>query len=206
MKELWNAIVEAAWTNGEPGVWFIDKANVMSNSHYLLRLNCTNPCFEEPLPSFGVCCLGSLNLPAFINNPLTPVISGDGDELNWDELSAAIAVAVRFLDDVIDVTPYFQQTRLAVPPFPHEIEQRQKDERRIGLGTMGLAETLIRLGLRCPEPAKDHNDSLEFIDKLYSFIAKSAYLASVVARLPKQSPKKKGDSPLTQMIFFSQDS
>ena len=153
-KELWDAIVEAAWTNGEPGVWFVDLANQMSNSHYLGRLNCTNPCFEEPLPSFGVCCLGSLNLPVFIK----------GDELNWAELDKAIAVAVRFLDDVIDVTPYFHD----------EIEQRQKSERRIGLGTMGLAEALIRLGLRYGS-----DDSIEFIDKLYGFIAKSAYLASV---------------------------
>ena len=153
-KELWNAIVENAWGNGEPGIWFIDKANDMSNSHYLGRLTCTNPCFEEPLPPWGVCCLGSLNLPAFIK----------GDDINWNELEKSITLAVRFLDNVIDVTPYFHR----------EIEQRQKDERRIGLGTMGLAETLIRLGLRYGS-----EESLAFIDKLYSFIAKSAYLASV---------------------------
>jgi ribonucleoside-diphosphate reductase alpha chain len=153
-RELWDAIVEAAWTNGEPGVWFQDLANVMSNSHYLGRLTCTNPCFEEPLPSFGVCCLGSLNLPVFIK----------GDELNWDELEKSIAVAVRFLDDVIDVTPYFHG----------DIEQRQKSERRIGLGTMGLSELLIRLGLRYGS-----DESLAFIDQLYGFIAQTAYLTSV---------------------------
>ncbi len=153
-QELWDAIVENAWKNGEPGIWFIDKANAMSNSHYLFRLNCTNPCFEEPLPAFGVCCLGSLNLKAFIKE----------DDINWDELEKSIAVAVRFLDNVIDVTPYFHG----------EIEQRQKDERRIGLGTMGLAEALIRLGLRYGS-----DESLTFIDKLYGFIAKTAYLASV---------------------------
>jgi ribonucleoside-diphosphate reductase alpha chain len=151
--QLWNAIVENAWSNGEPGVWFQDLANAYSNSHYLGRLLCTNPCFEEPLPSFGVCCLGSLNLPVFL-----------GDELNWAELEKAIAVAVRFLDDVINVTPYFHS----------EIENLQKNERRIGLGTMGLAETLIRLGLRYGS-----DDSVKFIDKLYSFIANKAYLASV---------------------------
>jgi len=156
--------VANSWGNGEPGIWFIDKANAKSNSHYLGRLTCTNPCFEEPLPPWGVCCLGSLNLPAFINN----------NDIAWDELEQAIHVAVRFLDDVIDITPYFQQTRLAVPPFPHDIEQRQKNERRIGLGTMGLAEALIRLGLRYGS-----DESVKFIDKLYSFIARSAYLASV---------------------------
>ena len=153
-KELWDAIVENAWGNGEPGIWFIDKANVMSNSHYLGRLTCTNPCFEEPLPDWGVCCLGSLNLPAFIN----------GARIDWDELEQAIKTAVRFLDNVISVTPYFHD----------DIEQLQKSERRIGLGTMGLAEALIRLGLRYGSEA-----SLMFIDKLYGFIAQTAYLASV---------------------------
>ena len=163
-KELWDAIVESAWSNGEPGVWFIDKANSMSNSHYLGRLTCTNPCFEEPLPSWGVCCLGSLNLPSFIK----------GADIDWDELEKAITLAARFLDDVIDITPYFHC----------EIEQRQKSERRIGLGTMGLSELLIRLGLRYGS-----EESLAFIDKLYSFIAKSAYLASV------SLAKEKGQFP-----------
>jgi len=163
-KELWNAIVENAWGNSEPGIWFIDKANDMSNSHYLGRLTCTNPCFEEPLPAWGVCCLGSLNLPAFIKGDDLAAVRCASDAFHWDELEKSIAVAVRFLDDVIDVTPYFHA----------EIEQRQKDERRIGLGTMGLAEVLIRLGLRYGS-----DESLEFLDKLYKFIAKTAYLASV---------------------------
>ena len=185
-QELWDAIVEAAWTNGEPGVWFIDSANQMSNSHYLGRLNCTNPCFEEPLPSFGVCCLGSLNLPVFIKDDdvssvrcghESPLLSPHGGDASgqrrlllgeatfrWEELEKAITTAVRFLDNVIDVTPYFHS----------EIENLQKNERRIGLGTMGLAEALIRLGLRYGS-----EESLVFIDKLYSFIARSAYLASV---------------------------
>lgn len=154
-KELWNAIVESAWGNGEPGIWFIDKTNQMSNSYYLGRLRCTNPCFEEPLPDFGVCCLGSLNLPKFI----TP----DGNTLVWDELNDAIAIAVRFLDDVIDVTPHLDNRSMLL----------QKAERRIGLGTMGLAETLIRLKLRYGS-----KDSLVFTNKLYAFITSSAYTAS----------------------------
>jgi len=171
-KELWNAIVENAWANGEPGVWFIDKANAKSNSHYLGRLLCTNPCFEEPLPSCGVCCLGSINLPAFIKN----------NDIDWDEFSKAITLAVRFLDNVIDVTPYFH----------FEIEKLQKSERRIGLGTMGLAELLIRLRLRYGS-----EESLLFINKLYSFIAKTAYLASV------SLAKEKGRFPAFNEKFLS---
>jgi ribonucleoside-diphosphate reductase alpha chain len=171
-KELWDAIVEAAWTNGEPGVWFQDLANQMSNSHYLGRLLCTNPCFEEPLPPWGVCCLGSLNLPAFIT----------GNDITWEELEQAIPVAVRFLDDVIDMTPYFH----------NDIEQRQKSERRIGLGTMGLAEVLIRLGLRYGS-----DESLAVISQLYGFIAKTAYLASV------SLAKEKGRFPFFDEQFMN---
>jgi len=173
-KELWDSIVANSWGNGEPGIWFISKANAMSNSHYLGRLTCTNPCFEEPLPPWGVCCLGSLNLPAFIKADRSALSSTNGARIDFSELEQAIKTAVRFLDNVISVTPYFHD----------DIEQRQKSERRIGLGTMGLAEALIRLGLRYGS-----DDSLEFIDKLYGFIAKTAYLASVElakekARLP----------------------
>ena len=172
-RELWDTIIESAWINGEPGVWFIDRANAMSNSYYLNQLNCTNPCFEEPLPPWGVCCLGSLNLPKFI----TP----DGATLVWDELDDAIRSSVRFLDDVIDVTPY----------FCNETEQLQKSERRIGLGTMGLAELLIRLGLRYGS-----QNSLAFINKLYAFIATSAYRASAMLA------SEKGACPVYQPDKF----
>ena len=194
-KELWDTIVENAWANGEPGIWFISTANAMSNSHYLGKLTCTNPCFEEPLPAFGVCCLGSLNLPTFIKGDELAAVRcassrrrrrGDASHpaFHWDELEKSIAVTVRFLDDVIDVTPYFHAEGLGTHGTAGEIEQRQKSERRIGLGTMGLAELLIKLGLRYGS-----DESLTFIDKLYGFIAKSAYLASV------ELAKEKGRFP-----------
>ncbi len=104
------------------------------------------------------------------------------DAFLWDELEQAIKTAVRFLDNVIDVTPYFHD----------DIEQRQNSERRIGLGTMGLAEVLIRLGLRYGS-----DDSLEFIDKLYRFIAETAYLASV------ELAKEKGAFPAYNEQFMN---
>jgi ribonucleoside-diphosphate reductase alpha chain len=113
-----------------------------------------------------------LNLPAFIN----------GARIDFSELEKAIKTAVRFLDNVIDVTPYFHD----------DIEQRQKNERRIGLGTMGLAELLIRLGLRYGS-----EESLAFIDKLFGFIAKTAYLASV------ELAKEKGRFPAFSEKFLS---
>ena len=117
-------------------------------------------------------------------------------------MERAIRVAVRFLDDVIDVTPYFHAEGLGTHGTAEKVEKRQKDERRIGLGTMGLAEVLIRLGLRygfdtqATQP-KGNDESLEFIDKLYRFIAQTAYLSSV------DLAKEKGKFPAFNELFLS---
>ena len=152
-RQVWNTIIESAWASAEPGVWFIDKANQMSNSYYFNSLACTNPCGEQPLPAWSVCDLGAINLSKF-------VVNGGVD---WKALGRVIRYAVRFLDNVIEATPYFFEEN-------HEL---QFSERRIGLNTMGLAEMLIRLGIRYGS-----KESLEFIDKLYDFIATESYLAS----------------------------
>jgi len=110
-------------------------------------------CGEQPLPGWGVCNLGHINLSRFVK---------DGEVL-WDDLRKAVRLGVRFLDNVIDITPYFFEKN----------ERVQKSERRIGLGTMGLGEMLIELGLRYGS-----DESIAFIDKLYEFIATEAYLAS----------------------------
>ncbi|BAS26572.1 hypothetical protein LIP_0715 [Limnochorda pilosa] len=115
-------------------------------------------CGEQGLPPFGVCNLGHVNLARFVEGP-----AGEARVL-WDELARAVWLGVRFLDNVIDITPYF----LA------ENEALQKGERRVGLGTMGLGEMLIRLGIRYGS-----DESLAFMDRLYGFIARHAYRASV---------------------------
>ena len=154
-REIWDTIIESAWASAEPGLWFVDRSNKMSNSWYYDRgdLICTNPCGEQPLPAWAVCNLGHLNLSRFTA----------GGKVKWDELGHSVRTAVRFLDNVIDATPYF---------FPQN-QTQQQDERRVGMGTIGLAEMLIRLGIRYGS-----DESVEFIDKLYSFIAHEAYLAS----------------------------
>ncbi|MBI3652760.1 MAG: adenosylcobalamin-dependent ribonucleoside-diphosphate reductase [Acidobacteria bacterium] len=154
-RDIWNAIIESAWSSAEPGVFFIERANKDSNSWYYDAgyLGCTNPCGEQPLPGFGVCNLGAINLSKFVR---------DG-EVEWDDLGKAVRYAVRFLDNVIDATPYF---------FEENYEQ-QKSERRVGLNTMGLAEMLIRLGIRYGS-----DESVKFIDKLYRFITSNSYEAS----------------------------
>lgn len=152
-RELWDTIIESAWASAEPGLWFSERANHMSNSHYYAPLVSTNPCGEQPLPGWAVCNLGALNLSRFAR---------DG-EVAWDDLRRAVRYAVRFLDNVIDATPYFFE----------ENRRQQMSERRIGLGTMGLAELMIRCGVRYGSP-----EGNAFLDRLYQFIAVEAYLAS----------------------------
>jgi ribonucleoside-diphosphate reductase alpha chain len=152
-REIWEAIIESAWASAEPGIWFMERANKMSNSWYFNPLVCTNPCGEQPLSAWSVCNLGALNLAKFVS---------DG-QVDWDNLGKGVRYAIRFLDDVIDATPYFFE----------ENKQQQLSERRVGMGTMGLAEMMIRLKIRYGSP-----ESVEFLDRLYGFIAVEAYLAS----------------------------
>jgi len=152
-REMWDTIMESAWLSAEPGVVFLERMNEYSNSWYFEDLISTNPCGEQPLPGWGVCNLGHINLSRFVK---------DGEVL-WEDLRRAVRLGVRFLDNVIDVTPYFFERN----------EKVQKAERRIGLGTLGLGEMLIMLGLRYGS-----DESIAFIDKLYEFICTEAYLAS----------------------------
>ncbi len=152
-REIWNSIIESAWSSAEPGVFFVERYNKMSNSWYFAPILCTNPCGEQGLPAWGVCNLGALNLAKFVTE----------GQVDWPALKQGVRYAIRFLDNVIDSTPYFFK----------ENEAQQLGERRVGMGTMGLAEMMIRLKLRYGSA-----ESEAFLDKLYKFIATEAYLAS----------------------------
>lgn len=152
-RDIWETIIESAWASAEPGVFFVERYNKMSNSWYFAPILCTNPCGEQGLPAWGVCNLGALNLAKFVKD----------EEVDWDNLGRAVRYAVRFLDNVIDSTPYFFEENYG----------QQMSERRVGLGTMGLAEMMIRLKIRYGSA-----ESVEFLDDLYKFIASEAYLAS----------------------------
>ncbi|MHA2855185.1 adenosylcobalamin-dependent ribonucleoside-diphosphate reductase [Paenibacillus lautus] len=154
-REVWHTIIESAWKSAEPGVVFMEYYNQMSNSWYFNPIICTNPCGEQGLPGWGVCNLSAMNLSKFYDEA--------NHDVAWDELATTTRYSVRFLDNVIDRTPYHFE----------ENESNQKKERRVGLGTMGLAELMIKLNIRYGSP-----ESLEFLDKLYGFIAREAYLAS----------------------------
>lgn len=178
-KEIWHMIIESAWKSAEPGVVFIEHYNDMSNSWYFNPIVCTNPCAEQGLPAWGVCNLSSINLSKF---------EKDG-EMDWDSLEEIIKVSIRFLDNVIDVTPYhFEENRL-----------NQMNERRVGLGTMGLAELLIKLKIRYGSA-----DSIRFLDQLYEFIAKKSYIASAEIAAEKGSFKMFDEEKYMQSKFVQQ--
>jgi len=129
---VWDKLVENAWKTGEPGVIFIDRMNRRNPNNHVEVIEATNPCGEQPLPPYGSCNLGHVNLANFVKNPYT-----DKAEVDWERLGEVVRTAAHFLDNVIDANKY---------PLPQIAEKARRD-RRIGLGVMGWAEMLVQMGL-----------------------------------------------------------
>lgn len=159
-KELWERIVQNAYNSAEPGFLNWELVENESNISYVEKLVTTNPCGEIALSSYDCCCLGHLVLPRFVAGPT----------LNWALLGDTIRSAVRFLDNVLTVNNY---------PLP-EMKEKSHKLRRIGLGTTGLADMLAMLGLQY-----GGEDGNKFVDKLFRFISKAAYEASVMLAVEK---------------------
>lgn len=175
-KEIWDLIINNSWRCGDPGIYNLDVVNTHTNVSYFEQLNSPNPCGELPLPKFGNCCLGHINLANMYDEKR--------HDVDWKKFAKNVRIAIRFLDDVLTANHF---------PIP-ECRTVGENSRRIGLGVTGLHYLLIKLGFRYGS-----EKCLEFLDRLFATFRNEAYSASI------EIAQEKGSFPAFDADKFSKE-